>query len=441
MQADEMKIPGFVGRSAVAAPSASSPDATTVPRAYAWLVFGLTIGLLLSDYMSRQVINAVFPLLKSEWSLADQQLGMLGGIVPLMVGIFTVPLSYFADRFGRVRSIALMATIWCIATLASAMAQSFNEMMLARLAIGLGEAAYGSVGLALIFSVFPRSLYSTLSGLYGGAAFLGSVVGLALGGNLAEALGWRGAFDAIAYAGFLLTALFMLFVREGRLGQTQQARVSSLARLSRRDTLEALFRIPTVLYTYFGSATQLFVTGSILIWMPTYFGRYYQLTTEKAALTAAVFVMLTGLGMGLLGNIADRLGRKRPACKLLAGMTYTLVSFGLLMVAFRLPPGIGQLVVLGLGVFVVSGTWGPTTAAVAQLVPTAIHSTAMAVITLLNNLIGLAPGPFVTGLLSDRYGLDFALQWIPLASAISALSLYLAYRNYDADALRKQAPA
>ena len=61
---------------------------------------GLTIGLLLSDYMSRQVINAVFPLLKSEWSLADQQLGMLGGIVPLMVGIFTVPLSYLADRLG-----------------------------------------------------------------------------------------------------------------------------------------------------------------------------------------------------------------------------------------------------------------------------------------------------------------------------------------------------
>ena len=107
-------------------------------------------------------------------------------------------------------------------------------MMLARLAIGLGEAAYGSVGLALIFSVFPRSLYSTLSGLYGGAAFLGSVVGLALGGNLAEALGWRGAFDAIAYAGFLLAAFFVLFVREGRLGQTQEARVSDLASLSRR---------------------------------------------------------------------------------------------------------------------------------------------------------------------------------------------------------------
>jgi MFS family permease len=193
-----------------------------------------------------------------------------------------------------------------------------------------------------------------------------------------------------------------------------------------------------VLYTYVGSATQLFVTGSIMVWMPTYFLRYYKLPTGKAALAAAVVVMLTGLGMAVLGNVADRLGRERPARKLLASMVYTLVSFALLMVAFRLPLGATQLVVLGLGAFVVSGTWGPTTAAVANLVPTAIRATALAVITLLNNLLGLAPGPFVTGLLSDRYSLDFALQWIPLASAVSALALYLAYRHYDADALPRQ---
>ena len=100
MHAHDMKIPGLADRSGAVATSATSAAAATVPRAYAWLVFGLTIGLLLSDYMSRQVINAVFPLLQSEWSLADQQLGMLGGIVPMMVGIFTVPLSYLSDPSG-----------------------------------------------------------------------------------------------------------------------------------------------------------------------------------------------------------------------------------------------------------------------------------------------------------------------------------------------------
>jgi sugar phosphate permease len=71
---------------------------------YAWIVFALTFGLLISDYMSRQVLNAVFPMLKGEWSLSDGQLGLLSGVVALMVGLLTFPLSLMADRFGRVKA-------------------------------------------------------------------------------------------------------------------------------------------------------------------------------------------------------------------------------------------------------------------------------------------------------------------------------------------------
>ena len=88
-----------------------------VPRRYAWLVFALTFGLLISDYMSRQVLNAVFPLIKTEWALTDSQLGLLSGIVALMVGILTLPLSLLADRFGRVKSLVIMAVLWSLATL------------------------------------------------------------------------------------------------------------------------------------------------------------------------------------------------------------------------------------------------------------------------------------------------------------------------------------
>src|SRR5215203_6848736 len=76
--------------------------------AYAWLVFALTFGLLISDYMARQVLNAVFPLLQAEWGLTDGQLGFLAGVVPLMVGLLTCPISWLADRLGRARSIAAM---------------------------------------------------------------------------------------------------------------------------------------------------------------------------------------------------------------------------------------------------------------------------------------------------------------------------------------------
>ena len=116
------------------------------PVAYSWIVFALTFGLLISDYMARQVLNAVFPLLKAEWALSDGQLGSLSGVVALMVGLLTFPLSLLADRWGRIRSLTIMAILWSLATFLCGLAQSYGQMLVGRIFVGVGEAAYGSVG-------------------------------------------------------------------------------------------------------------------------------------------------------------------------------------------------------------------------------------------------------------------------------------------------------
>lgn len=426
-----------MGLASTVAVSQESAHEPAVSRGFAWLVFGLTIGLLLSDYMSRQVINAIFPLLKIEWNLTDQQLGFLAGIVPLMVGVLAVPLSLVADRLGRARAVVTMAGIWCLATAASGLAESYGQMLAARVFIGVGEAAYGSVGLAVIFSVFPMRMRSTLSGLYGGAALLGAVVGLALGGKVAAVFGWRNAFHAVAIFGFILVGLFAVFVREEKLGANRTtAKRASIRDMTWPDIFAALFKTPSVLFTYVGSGVQLMITGAMIAWLPTFFSRYYELPTAKAAGLAALFILLSGAGMGVWGNLADRLSKIRPELKLLCCVIYCLASFVLLAIAFRLSPGSGQLVLLGCGVFVAAGTWGPTTAVVANLTPPIIHSTSMAVLALLNNMLGLFPGPYLTGVLSDRMGLVEALQVIPLASVVAAVMLSLALRHYGKDLQR-----
>jgi MFS family permease len=149
--------------------------------AYAWVVFALTVGLLLSDYMSRQVLNAVFPLLKATWGLSDTRLGSLSSVVALMVGVLTFPLSVLADRWGRVKSIVLMAAMWSLATLGCAIATNYGEMLIARAFVGIGEAAYGSVGIAVVLSIFPARLRSTLTGTF------------MAGGRLARCWEWRSA--------------------------------------------------------------------------------------------------------------------------------------------------------------------------------------------------------------------------------------------------------
>src|SRR5258707_8257690 len=107
---------------------------------YAWVVFALTFGLMLSDYLSRQVIGAVFPFLKADWGVSDSELGALVSVVSLVVGVLTIPMSLIADRWGRVKSITLMAFVWCLATIGCGLAASYSQLLAARAVVGLGEA-------------------------------------------------------------------------------------------------------------------------------------------------------------------------------------------------------------------------------------------------------------------------------------------------------------
>ncbi len=199
--------------------SADLAGASPRSRAYPWAVFALVLGLLLSDYMSRQVLSAVFPQLKAAWTLTDAQLGSLSGVVALMVGILTMPLSLLADRRGRARSIALMAVVWSIATLCCGFAANYGQMLAARFFVGVGEAAYGSVGLAVIMSVFPPKVRATLAGAFTSAGIFGAVLGTALGGSVATHYGWRAAFSVMAVVGLVVTAVYSLTVTERRLAR------------------------------------------------------------------------------------------------------------------------------------------------------------------------------------------------------------------------------
>ena len=169
---------------------------------------------MLSDYLSRQVINAIFPFLKAEWALSDAQLGSLTSIVALVVGVMTFPISLLADRWGRVRSATAMALVWGVATIACGLAGNYTALFIARAAVGLGEAGYGSAGGAILTHVFPPRLHSTVMGMFLAAGLFGSVLGVMLGGIIANSLGWQMAFFIVGAGGLALAIVFPFVVKE-----------------------------------------------------------------------------------------------------------------------------------------------------------------------------------------------------------------------------------
>lgn len=407
-----------------------------IPRRYAWLVFALTFGLLISDYMSRQVLNAVFPLLKSEWMLTDSQLGWLSGIVALMVGLLTLPLSFLADRFGRVKSLTIMAVLWSLATLGCALAESYGQMFTARFLVGVGEAAYGSVGIAVVMSIFPKEMRATLASAFMAGGMCGSFLGMALGGVMAEHLGWRWAFGGMAAFGLILALLYPIVVKEKKINPSGQAYTKEQQPVKVKNALKTLYSSRTVVATYIGSGLQLFVAGSIIVWMPSYLNRYYAMPTDKAGILAAVIVLGGAVGTIFCGMLSDRLGRVRADRKTSLAISFCLGSCLLLSAAFALPAGTVQLVLLCLGVFIVIGTNGPSMAMVANLTHNSVHSSAFATLTIANNLLGLALGPLVIGKVSDHLGLHGAFQLMPLMSIFAAAVFFYAKRHYHNDITR-----
>ena len=396
--------------------------------AYAWVVFALTFGLLISDYMARQVLNAVFPLLKAEWSLTDGQLGFLSGVVALMVGLLTFPISLLADRLGRVKSIAVMAVLWSAATLACGLAQNYGQMLAGRVLVGVGEAAYGSVGIAVILSVFPKHLRATLAGAFMAGGLAGQVLGVAIGGAVAATHGWRTAFLVIGLGGLVLALAYPLVVRESKLsGETELKRQQVTW-----ANLRLLFAGRNLKCAYIGSGLQLFVAGALPAWLPTYFVRYYDLPLKEATSLAAIFLAIGGVGMIACGMISDKLVQGAGRRAMLA--TFYCVGCAVLVTgALSFGPGPVQLILLGGAMFLAGSTAGPSGAMVANMTPAALHGTAFAVLTLANNAFGLAPGPIVTGWLADRIGLLGAMQWLPVASMCAAIVFVAASRKPQPD--------
>lgn len=407
-----------------------------VSRKFAWAVFLLTFGLMLSDVMSRQVLNAVFPVIKLEWALSDTQLGSLSSIVALMVGLLALPLSIVADRWGRVRSILAMATLWSLATSWCGLATSYHEMLAARFFVGVGEAAFGSVGIAILINIFPERQRATLVATIMGGAALGSVLGMLLGGVIATHLGWRYAFHAMALFGLVLAFVYFLVVTEARL--SGKAAVQSKADEVRANlALGELFRNilgkRTLWFAYGGSAFQLFILATLMAWLPSYLNREYAFALDKAGAAAAGFLLLTALGAALCGNVCDRLSRDAPQRKWTLAIVFAAFSSAALFSAFQLPGGPAQLSVLALGVFFVQGACGPIGAIIAKLVPAPSHASAYGLMSTINNLLGIAIGPFLTGIVADAIGLTGALKLVPLVGMLAVFLLFLGSRFYRED--------
>ena len=425
-----------------AAPAGAS-DEYIIGRGAAWFAFAMTLGLMLFDYIDRQVIVSLFPFLKSEWGLSDKQLGSLVSVVSVTVALGGLPVALLADRYSRVKSIVAMAAAWSLATISCMFARSFGPLFTARAVVGLGEAGYGSAGAALIASVFPERLRAALLSAFFAAASVGSVLGVLLGGVIAARWGWKAAFGVVGMPGLLL-ALLYLFVRDYRTVELtpELAQATHTPRNALKHIIGVLARTRTLLWVCAGAAVQLIVVSAIWSWLPSYLNRVHGIAPDQAAIRAALVVLCGAAGTVVWGALADRRGSVRPRLKLhtvsalCAATTLVLLpTFGAHAAGVALAPQ-AQFALIALGGFLMTCSVGTAAAVVIDVAHPGVRATGAAVLSLFQNLFGLAIGPFLAGALSDAFGLESALTAISVLGIASALLFAVAARSYESDMQR-----
>jgi len=406
-----------------------------VSKGRAWFAFAMTFGLMLFDYIDRQVIVSLFPHLKAAWSLSDKQLGALVSIISVVVALGGIPVALMADRYSRVKSIVLMAVVWSMATISCMFTRNYAQLFAARAVVGVGESGYGSVGAALIGSLFPARLRSMLLGAFFAAGSVGAVLGVVLGGVITARWGWQAAFGVVGVPGLIMALLFLLVPDYKTVAlQPQAVGASGRTQGILGQMVSALTGSRTLWWTCLGAAMQLVVVSTVWAWLPSYLNRTHGIPVDHAAMQAALVVLCGAAGSLFWGIVADLFATNQPRNRFKVVASLCLMTAPVLAVAFGASDSLNQqFLMIALGGFLMTCAVGPAAGVVLDVVHPGLRSTGAALLSLFQNLFGLAIGPFVGGALSDAFGLQQALTIMPVFGVLAAICFMRASRTYERD--------
>ena len=254
----------------------------------------LCVNLL--NYIDRQALYAVFPLIKADLNLSDTGLGFLGSAFMLCYMLAAPLLGRLGDRTNRARLAAGGLAVWSLATMLSGFAASYRMLLAARSLVGVGEASFGTVSPGLLADYFPRERRGRMLSLFFLAIPVGSALGYILGGQLGQAFGWQRAFLLVGLPGLFL-ALPLYFLHDPRQSTLQN---DSLVQERILPELRRFWQNRTYVHATISMAAMTFALGGLAQWAPSFLQRSFGLEVARGS---TIFGMITVVA-GIIGTLA-----------------------------------------------------------------------------------------------------------------------------------------
>jgi len=385
-----------------------SPSSRTSGRGAGLLAILTLINFF--NYLDRQVVYGMTPLIGGSFTLSKFQLGWLAAANLVVFAVTSLVSGPIADRVGPRKVISVGIFVWAVGTLGSALAPSFPLLLFFRALVGVGEGAYGPSANALLCAASPPDRRGRALGIYNLGMAFGGTVGLALGGILAPVLGWRGVFW-IAGAPALLLAGASVFIRAPR-------RLMPIgARPARRYLLSS-----TYIQALLGGIMATFGASGLIFWARWLIVEERHFSIVLGSVFMGVVGFLAGAGGVVAGGYAgDALNRRARGGHALAIGLAMLIAVPLGTAALLVTWTPAFMILTTATVFFLSAYNGPAGAVVDELGPPQIAATLQAVFMFGIQLCGNATAASVVGWIADRTSVSKSLLSAVAAYGVAGL--------------------
>jgi sugar phosphate permease len=232
----------------------------------------------------------------------------------------------------------------------------------------------------------------------------------------------------------MIVAILFLFVKDYKtVDLSFYDKNSKKVKMEKKDIIKEFITKPSVLFTYLGMAAVVFVTTSMLTWLPTYFEKMRNIPQETAGKMASSVMVLALVGAPLGGYLTDIWRKSKDNARLLFPAISTLLSAILLFLALVFFRGTIQYVIfLIFGVLVLAFISGA--ASVTQdVIHPGLRATSYAIAVVVQNLLGASTAPIVMGKIYDLTNIQTALSVLPFVLLIGAVLFWLGSRYYTKD--------
>ncbi|MDA1263117.1 MAG: MFS transporter [Planctomycetota bacterium] len=399
----------------------------------------------LLNYLDRYLIAGIVVPLKDALGANDADIGLLTSVFLLVYMVASPLFGILARRTSRTFILAAGILIWSLATIGSGLVNTLTQLFIMRAIVGIGEAAYTTVGPAMLVDHYSPARRPFALSIFYAAIPVGSALSYIASGLIVDAWGWREVFLAGGVPGIAL-AIVCLKLKDPPRGQfdemTSEITASSL---HTHSTSNIIANIKTMMKSRdFVTATAgyiafTFAFGALAVWMPYYLQSARGWSVASSTTTFGIVLVASGfVGTIAGGAVAKRLGGGSASCLKLCGICMAVAAPSSIIALYCQDD---WLIILGLTISSAFSfaTQGPVNAVILNSVSALLRPFAIGMSVLLIHLLGDVPSPWLVGKISDStMGIKFAMGLIPIAMAISAVVWFLAGKSRQQNPQRIQ---